>query len=134
MLLDDIAAYLLAQGVATQIGGATPYTAWPVFEGYFPDDTDQMMAVFETGGKPALTMNRENSEFNFQLRVRGARLNYAVTHAQWEVAFNALQDSKPTSAYALVQAMHYGPLVFNDDRGRTNLVSNFRVNRLTVGA
>jgi hypothetical protein len=85
-----------------------------------------MMCLFETAGGPPLTMQREVQELHFQFRCRGSRLNYLATRNQWQACFNALQDSQPTSAYALVQAVHYGPLTFNDDRGRPNFISNMR--------
>lgn len=129
-LLNDIQAYLIAQGIATE-GGGGPIPPWPCYLGYFPDDTDQMMAVFETGGMPPDTMNREYERVTFQFRVRGKRLDYPTVRAQWQAGFNVLQDSQPTSDYALIQAMHYGPMTFNDDRGRPNFISNFRVVRTT---
>ena len=93
-----------------------------------------MMAVFETPGAAALTMNREVQELHFQLRVRGLRLNYLVTRAQWLACFTALQDSIPATGYALVQATHYGPMTFNDDRGRPNFITNFKVILTTAQA
>ncbi len=127
MILDDIAAYLVGLGLAPADNNlATPGT-FLLYEGYMPDDVDTTMGLFETaGGKPALTLLREVCEVTFQLRVRGTRLNYLATRAQWQSCFNALQDSQPTSAYALVQSYNYGPLTFNDDRGRPNFISNFR--------
>lgn len=130
MILDDIAAYLITKGVAVAPppnNADLPDGAWPVYEGYFPDDVDQTMGVFETIGQPALTMNRDAVGLSFQMRVRGLRLNYAATHAQWQACFDALQDSQPTPAYALVQAAYYGPMTFNDDRGRPNFITNFKV-------
>lgn len=126
MILDDIRAYLIAQGLAPADNNVAPSGTFLCYVGYFPDDVDVMMAVFETPGRGPLTLAREYQELHFQLRVRGTRLNYLATRAQWLACFNALQDSQPTPAYALVQAVHYGPMFFNDDRGRPNLVSNFK--------
>lgn len=121
-LLDDIRTYLVTQGLVT--------AEWPCYEGYFPDDQNQMVSIFETGGMPADTLNRENERVTFQLRVRGPRLSYPVVRAQWLLLFDALQDSQPAPGYTLVQALHYGPMTFNDDRGRPNMISNFRVMKL----
>jgi hypothetical protein len=79
-------------------------------------------------------MNREVVGQHFQLRVRGTRLNYLATRNQWQLCFNALQDSQPTPAYALVQAVHYGPMTFNDDRGRPNFITNWRCILLATAA
>jgi hypothetical protein len=96
-----------------------------------------MMAVFETGGMPPTelgigTAPRPNERVTFQMRVRGSRLNYAVTRAQWLLCFNALQDSVlgQSSVYVYIQAKHYGPICFNDDRGRSNFISNFNAMRI----
>lgn len=126
MILDDIRAYLVAQNLAPDDNTTAPEGVFLLYEGYIPDDRDTMMCLFETAGGQPLTMMREVQELHFQLRVRGSRLNYLATRNQWLACFNALQDSQPTPAYALVQCMNYGPLAFNDDRGRPNFISNFK--------
>ena len=119
-LLDDIRAYLVSvPGIVS--------TTWPCYEGYFPDDQDTMIGIFETGGYPAAELNRENERVTFQTRVRADRLNYAVARQKWLDIFKALQDSTPASGYFLVQAIHYGPMFFNDDQGRPNFTTNWRV-------
>ncbi len=89
-----------------------------------------MVSLFETGGLPPDTQNREYERITFQLRVRGARLDYPTVRTHWLTLFNALQDSAPTG-YAYIQAQHNGPITFNDDRGRTNMISNFRAYKTT---
>ena len=125
MLLDDIYNYLTAQGY---VNGAT---GWPLYEGYMPDDQDLTVALYETGGYPADTLLRENQRLTFQLRVRGSRRDYVRVRQKWQDLFNALQDSLDPllTDIALLQAMHYGPLVFTDDKGRVNMTANFRVMR-----
>jgi hypothetical protein len=129
MILDDIVAYLTDQGLVSP--------QYPCYSGYIPDDQDQMMAVFETGGMPPTELGigdspRPNERVTFQVRVRGSRLNYAVTRQQWLAVFNALQDSVlgNPNVYVYIQAKHTGPVVFNDDRGRTNMISNFNVMKI----
>ena len=121
-ILDDIRAFLITQGVVP--------SGFQIYEGYIPNSPDTMISLYETGGLPADTLLRENERVTFQTRVRAGRLAYQLCKATWQGIFNALQDSQPTSAngtYYLVQAVHYGPLMFNDDLGRTNMVSNWRV-------
>ncbi len=137
MILDDIQAYLIAQGLvvsAPAVNANLPAGSWPAYIAYAPDDFDDIVALFETPGQPALTMQREVQGRNFQFRCRGSRLNYLVTYRQWQACFNALQDSQPTPAYALVQAVHYGPMFFNDDRGRPNFITNYRAILTTAQA
>ncbi len=135
LILTDIAAYLIARGLAPADNNTAPAGTYLLYQGYMPDDSETTMAIFETpGGKPALTLDRLVCEVTFQLRVRGARLNYPGVRAQWQACYNALQDSQPTSAYALVQSYNYGPMTFNDDRGRPNFITNFRAILLTSAA
>lgn len=119
MLLDDLKTYLSQQsGLVT--------TAWPLYLGYLPDDNDQVIGLFETGGFPPDTLLRENELVTFQMRVRAARFDYVIARRKWQDLFNALQDSQPAAGYALVQAMHSGPLEFGDPMGRCNFTANFR--------
>lgn len=124
MLSADARAYLVAQGVA---GGVT---GWPVYVGYMPDDQDQCVGVFDTGGGPADTMARENRQLTLQTRVRAARLDYVTCYAKWLQIFNALQDAKAgggqLAGVIFVQAMSVGPAVFYDHNHRPNMTSNWR--------
>lgn len=133
LLLDLIRDHLIAQGIAGNL------TGWPIYEGIFPDDQDQMIGVFETGGEPADTMLRENRRVTFQSRVRAARLDYATARDKWDEIFNALQDANqiPGSPLLLggiifIQAMQVAPLHFNDNKGRPNMTCNWRVMRLAA--
>lgn len=131
MLLDDIRAYLIAQGVVS--------TGWKLYEGIMPDDSDQTIALFETGGLPVDTLGRENERPTFQSRVRGGRLDYGVAHAKWQQIENALQDAKETAGsprllpgFIFIQSAASGPLVFYDDKNRPNFISNWRVMKATA--
>jgi Bacteriophage minor capsid protein len=122
----DFVAFLLGLNLTDPV-------FWPMYIGYIPDDQDQMMAVFETGGMPPVEINRDNEIVTLQMRVRSARLNYAVGRQQWLNCFNAIQDSSlgQVSVYSIVQSLHYGPIFFNDDRGRSNFITNWRIKRVT---
>lgn len=126
-ILDSVYTYLVANG-ANGIGTS----AWPVYIGFMADDQDQMIGLFETGGMPADTVGRENQRVTFQVRIRAARLDYATCRTMWQTVFNLLQDAQQTATGYLpgiyyIQAMHYGPMFFNDDDGRSNMTANFRV-------
>lgn len=131
MLLDDIRSYLNSLSLVS--------SAWPLYEGYIPDDQSQMQAVFETGGKPPTELGigsspRPTLRVTFQMRVRSNRLDYVTGRTQWKACFDALQDSNLGNAglYVLVQTIHNGPITFNDDKGRPNFISNFNVMMLNV--
>jgi hypothetical protein len=116
MMIDDIRTFLMEQGVVT-----------PIYLGYIPDDDDVLIVIFDTGGMPADTLGRENERRTFQVRNRASRLDYQKAYDDWKNLFDILQDSTPTPEYAFVQAIHYGPMMFNDDAGRPNMTANFRV-------
>jgi hypothetical protein len=118
-LLEDIADYLTTHGVVT--------APWTLYIGTFPDDQDQVIGLFATGGEPFDTLGRENVRPTFQTRVRAAASDYGVGYAKWKQIFDTLQDAIPTSAYAYVQATATGPLAFSDDKERPNFTSNWRV-------
>lgn len=131
LLLDEIRTYLIAQGVVGSLIG------WPIYEGYLPDDQDQMVGLFETGGYPSDTLGRENLRVTFQTRMRGIRFDYAVARRKCDDILGALQDAKQTSGspvllsgFVYIQAMAEAPLFFNDDQGRPNFTLNWRVLRI----
>jgi hypothetical protein len=128
-LMEEIYSYLTNYNV---VNGATN---WPCYIGYMADDQDQTVALYETGGFPADTLMRENQRVTFQMRVRGSRRDYPTVRQKWQDIFNLLQDATQDEEPILldgvifIQAMHYGPLVFTDDKGRVNMTANFRVMR-----
>ncbi len=136
MLLDDIYAYLLAQGVGSAYA---PGVLWPMYYAYLPDDHDQAIALFETGGYPPTELNRETENVTFMLHVRGAELDYVVARAKWQEAYDALKDAseEATSPFLLpnivfIYTLHDGPMTWNDEKGRPNFTANFRVKRTLI--
>ena len=132
MLLDDIYTYLTSFGVLLPIAPST--SPWVMYESYIPDDQDQMIALYDTGGMPFDTLSRVNERRTFQTRVRGSRLDYNTAFNKWKQIFDLLQDAQQTtgspillSGYFFIQCMHSGPMAFNDDLGRPNLISNWKV-------
>ena len=126
MLLDDIGAYLQGVGLVS--------TGWTLSLGDIPDTPDQVISVFETGGWPFDTMNREQDKVSFQLRVRGARNDYTTPRAKWQACFDALQDADQYNqpvylgGYFIIQSMHSGPEPPQfDTEGRKNFIANFKV-------
>ena len=126
MLLDNIYDYLVAKGAVD--------AGWALYLSYLPDDTDQVIGLFETGGFPADTMMRENERVTFQVRVRTSRLDYQVGRAKWKQIFDLLQDAQASAGsphlltgITFIQALHFGPLTFLDDKGRNNFSSNWKV-------
>mgnify|MGYP003395104934 CR=1 FL=1 len=127
LLLDDVRTYLISQGL---VEGST---GWSCTEAYMPDDADKTVAIFETGGLPADTLDRKNRAVTFQTRVRAARLDFTTARTKWQQIFDALQDAQVASGspqslvgYVFIQAMAVAPTHFNDNNGRPNLTSHRR--------
>jgi len=128
-ILDDVRQYLTIQGAVS--------TFWPCYIGFLPDNSDQAIGLFEYPGLPAETLAREIETVSFQVRVRGARSDYATVRAKWEECFNLLQDAQASSGSSpswlpgvvFIQAKQFGPIHLNDEKGRPNFESNFRVKR-----
>jgi hypothetical protein len=128
MLLDDIEQFLIASGATSVL--------WPLWKSDLPDETDQAIAIFETGGLPADTLARENEDVTFQVRIRSARKAYELARAKWQEVYDILQDAQQTAGspqllpgYVYIQSMHAGALGWNDAKGRPNFTSNWRVKK-----
>lgn len=133
MWLEDIRDYLIAQGVA-QDASTTPNAPWPIYIGFIPDDQDQVVGLFTTGGFPADTLLRANRRLTMQLRVRAASRDFATAYAQYQSIFNLLQDANQVAGspillpnFVFMQAIQVDPLHFNDEHSRPNLTSNWRI-------
>jgi hypothetical protein len=125
-LLDDIKAKLSADGV---FDGST----WKCYIGFLPDDQDNCIALFETGGEPPDTLARENIRPWFQARVRAGAHEYAAAHSKWQAVYDSLNDAETSGVspdylpgYVYIQAIQTGPLVFYDAELRPNMTVNFR--------
>jgi hypothetical protein len=128
MLLDDINAYLTAQGAVS--------AGWVLREGFMDDDQDQAIGLLETGGFPADTLGRENEDVTFMSRVRASRLDYPIGRRKWKDIYDLLQDAQQTAGspvllpgYTFIQSMHAGPLSWTDAKQRPNFTSNWRVKK-----
>ncbi len=129
--LDKVRQKLLDVGVANT-------TTWPCYIGFMPDDQDQCLGLFDSGGLPADTLNRENRHPSFMVLVRAARMDYAVCMAKWQAVYSALQDAAQTggspdtlSGVVFIQAMQSHPNAFIDEKQRQNMTANFHAK--TVG-
>lgn len=128
-LMDDVRDYLIAHGADIGWG--------PITEGFLPNDSDKAICLYPTGGYPASEINRETENVTFQFRVRSSKLDWPGAQDKWQEVFNLLQDSQASAGspallpgVVLMQAMHYGPVQFNDPEGRPNFTGNMRVKRL----
>lgn len=124
--LDDVRAYLIARGV---VGSAS----WPIYEGLMPDDQDQTVGIFSTGGRAPETMGNEFNRPGMQLRVRGGKLEYAATYAKWKACYDVLLNADSGTLPPLLPEFNYicpmqtEPLTFTDGNGRLNFTSNWDV-------
>jgi hypothetical protein len=119
-----------------QQDGVFDGTVWKCYKNFIPDDQDQAIALYETGGFPADTLARENESPTFQVAVRAKRFDYTACRNKWQEVFDSLQDaqqdyagdpSDPLPGIYLMQAMATGPLAMVDEKQRPLLTVNFRV-------
>src|SRR5512143_1312249 len=130
MILDELATYLVSQGV-----GSTSQTAsWAVFKGFEPETPDKCISLFETGGDPneqheATPIDRPT----FQVRIRSDDYGYSTGRAKIAAARTALELVGNTSLsgrrYVHVVAMREPISLGLDENQRPRWVQNFRAIR-----
>lgn len=124
MILDDI-EYALQQA---SVG-------WSIYKGYMPDEPDNLIVVYETGGQPP---DQSDSPFDFpsiQVRVRGPREDYQSARSKIQECFNALHAKQitvvgvsPVKKYVYCYAIQSGPIPMGRDTNtRPELVWNFQL-------
>jgi len=128
LFLDALKNHLVAKGIT-----------WPIYTGYLPPTPDQVIALFETPGDDADIVS-DSSEISydksgFQVRVRGARLDYESVRDQIHLCFVALHANEPATTsgepvFVYVYAVGSGPLPMGlDGNERHELSWNFRTMR-----
>ncbi len=124
MLLDEIGAWLVERGVA---GGAT---GWALAKAYMPPSPDQVVGLFETGGfLPSPSADR----LTFQVRVRGAKLDYPGARSKIGQALDALQKlagELSGAGYVSITAMQAPFPMGYDANDRPEVACNFAAVRL----
>ena len=108
-LLDDIGTYLANAGLIDGVSG------WTLYKSYLPDQPDQAVGLFETGGDPPDQSEGTRVDvLTFQLRVRGKKLKYDEAHTKILAIFNALNDAD-ISGYVYIYGMQAGPIPLGYD-------------------
>ncbi|SMB97778.1 hypothetical protein SAMN00808754_1941 [Thermanaeromonas toyohensis ToBE] len=120
MLLNDIAAYLQANGVGT--------VGTDIFLGQLPATPDNVAALFEYAGEPPDL--HSNVEYpGLQVLVRNK--NYAAGRQKIEQIRNVLHGLTETIVngrrYLLIRARQSPEALPRDENGRAIFVCNFRV-------
>ncbi len=137
MLLAEIAAYLVAQGVAPA-GSTADYV---VSQGYVPPGPDRLITILETGGYPNVGFSTGTVDRpTFQVRVRGpawgTNVNgYTSARAKIETIRSTLEGvlsksiGNPAWTYVLIKSLHPPMDLGRDVNDRPNLVMNFQALR-----
>lgn len=122
-LLDELGAYLAAQGVGTV--GTDLYLA------EMQDSPDTAVAVFETPGRPPELVNSIDYR---RIQVRARARKYVDAHAKIETVFQLLQGLHETrlpdnsgSLYHLIAARQAPFSLGSDARQRHELACNFEI-------
>jgi Bacteriophage minor capsid protein len=131
MLVDEIAALLVSQGIA--LAGST--ANWVVAKQYEPATPDRVFTVVETGGFPNEGLSTGTVDRpTFQLRCRGPVANPGVASASTarvkiELARAALEAQLNTNLsgwrYLHIKANHPPIYLGRDNTMRDTLVMNF---------
>ncbi len=116
-LLETVRTALVTSGVAS--------ASWPCYIGYTPDDVNQVMTLYYSGGFAQDTQLGDNVLPTFQLTIRAGQLDHATCEAKAWAAFNALENQS-LSGILLLHAMNSAPAQWNDAENRTNMSFNFR--------
>lgn len=133
MLLDDVGAYLQAQGVGT--------LQTDLFKGGLPMDSsvapvhDAIMALIETPGLPPVHVhNQQQASYerpSLQIVTRGEPYGYAAARLRAQAAFDALDGlaniTLGTTTYLSIQALQSPFPLPPDQAGRPIIVFNVLV-------
>jgi len=130
MLLPELGAYLIAQGVGTALGT-------DMFLGKLPPTPDAIVAIFEYASladEPDLGVDGKNIRYEYprvQIVCRGVRDDYATPRTTAQNAKKALmkvQGSTLTGTYYLAVTPESGPFFLRRDlNDRLEFVTNFQV-------
>jgi len=118
MLLDEIGAYLQAQGVGT--------AGTDLFLSGLPDAPDTALAILETGGfEPDLAAPMDNPTFQIMSRAG----DYFVARTRAKAAYDALHGLAETvlsgRRYLLIRAMQSPTYIGVDQNGRHLIATNY---------
>lgn len=131
LLAEDIATYLVAQGIFTAKGT-------DIFVGDVPEDLSTGTMVLETGG-PAPSVDIPTYDPTFQIWIRS--VDYATGKALLQTVRRALHQNQTGTGntyfgyprfdntynfyYYYIQAIAEGGYIGKDDRGRSEFSINF---------
>ncbi|MDQ7794148.1 MAG: minor capsid protein [bacterium] len=124
MLLDDIAAYLQAQGIGT--------VGTDIHKGFLPDQPDNVVALFEYAGSAmGLTMCDSPTIERPGLQVRVRNRTYPAARAKIEAVVDVLHGCAELvlggTRYLLIRANQSPASMGLDASNRSELVVNFTV-------
>ncbi|MBZ4662770.1 MAG: hypothetical protein JG776_452 [Caloramator sp.] len=116
MLLDEIGSYLEQKGIGV--------VGEDVFFAQIPENPDNLIAIFETGGyEPELLFDKAIEYPTFQIWVRG--LGYEETRNRIQEIFKLLNGN--TDIYPLIKAMQSPVSLGLDENNRWEFSVNFKV-------
>lgn len=124
-LLDEIAVFLVAQGVG--VLGST------LFKGLMPDSPHACVAIYEYGGRPAITgFSKPGIQHEYpglQVVSRGVAFDYAGPRAKIELAYRALSTVQAQTLsgakYLMLRAQQSPFVLERDGSNRVKFAVNF---------
>lgn len=129
---EEIARFLDAQGVAT-IGGSA---SWSVFFARMPDEPDDSICLYDSGGGPPVVYDEEIREPAIQVRVRGTDLSDMQAKAQEIFELLCEPGDIPSPSREIGESLYLGIWMDSDfidlgrdENERLRIASNYRCNR-----
>lgn len=127
MVLDEISAYLQAQGVGT--------AGVDIFSGVLPDSPDACTSLHEYGGVgPVHTLGGGDAKYErprVQVVVRAA--TYSAARTKIETIYKLLHKLSNTVLsgvrYLMIEAVHSPAFLTRDANTRVQLVVNFQIHK-----
>lgn len=129
---EELARYLADQGVGTLAGAAS----WAITFSRMPDDPDDAICLYDSGGSPPIVYDEELREPFVQVRVRGT--DHASIHSKAEEIFGLLCEPGdiPGPSREIEGGLYLGIWMDSDfidlgrdENNRIRIASNYRCNR-----
>jgi hypothetical protein len=124
MIIDDLADYIVSEGI--EIDGVDLALGTNFFKGYLPDDEDDCVAIFDTGGLEP-DMELPTGDPTFQILVRSS--SYETAHTTIQAIADLLHQKRNetigSTYYYFIYLMGEPGHIGRDTKNRDEFSANF---------
>lgn len=119
MIIDDIADYLVGQGLGLTLG--TNF-----FKGYMPDDVDNCVGIFDTGGiEPDRDIPTGDPTFQILVRNSSYAAAHTLIHSISDLLHQKRNETLGTTYYYFIYLMGEPGSIGRDTKDRDEFSVNF---------